>query len=187
MELPGAISSTLLILTLESRIMDLYALAPWFNPISDGVNHDQLRILHTKFIDDFVKNPFTVEGKKIRIIERAAKVTEYSQYCETFFHLITRKSEIANARLYTSERANRIHWIKPILLSHPSNQVKYFKWRDDKGLCKEHYWFFQGDFIVVTRDLAPDVRIVTAFCVDEDSKPTYWERFADYRDKRFDC
>ena len=79
-------------------------------------------------------------------------------------------------------------WFSPItLLSHPTNQVKYFKWRDDKGVCKEHYWYFQGDFMVVTRDLDPDVRIVTAFCVDEDSKHIYWERFADYRDKRVVC
>ena len=167
--------------------MSLNTLRPWFDAISDPADPLQLTELHGRLIDDFVTNAFTLGGKNIKIDQTETKIAQYKPYCETFFHLVTRKSQFGNARFFTPERANRIHWIKPILISHPTKQVLYFKWRDQNLICKEHFWLFSKDFLVVTRDIGSDVKIVTAFCVDQDMKQTLHERYANYRDGKSDC
>ena len=167
--------------------MSLNTLRPWFDEINDPADHTQLVELHDILIDDFITNPFTLGGKIIKIDHWETKVAQYRPFCETFFHLITRKSEFGNARFFTPERANRIHWIKPILLSHPTKQITYFKWKDQRGICKEHFWLFSKNFMVVTRDIGQDMKIVTAFCVDKDLKQGYHERYSDYREGKSDC
>lgn len=94
---------------------------------------------------------------------------------------------LTRERIYDCNRANRIHWIKPILLSHPCNDIKYYKWHDDDGVCKDHYWFYAKDFMVVLKDLSQDTQIVTAFCVDKSQKLTLYERFRDYQQGNGNC
>jgi hypothetical protein len=167
--------------------MSLSNLRPWFDPISDTADHKQLATLHAKFINDFVTNPFTLNGKAIRVIERASGVGAYSQYGQTFFHLISREVKLERWRIYEGERANRIHWIKPILQSHPTGQILYYKWMDARGICKEHFWLFSKDYMVVTKEVEPNVQIVTAFCVDKDAKSTYFERYKNFKDGGATC
>lgn len=59
-------------------------------------------------------------------------------------------------------------------------------WRDQNLICKEHFWLFSKDFLVVARDIGSDVKIVIAFCADKDMKETLHERYANYRDGKSD-
>lgn len=147
------------------------------------IDHEQIKIFNDNFVDDFITNPFEVKGKKIRIENKPPKATEFSAYTESFYHIITRTTNYYNERLYDCNRANRIHWIKPILLSPPSKEIMYYRWKDEKGICKEHFWHFSEKFMVVLKTISNDFQIVTAFCVDDDEKQKYFERFRDFKDK----
>ena len=59
---------------------------------------------------------------------------------ETFVHLITRENKYKERREFDHERANRIHWVKEVLINHTSARVKYFEYADEKGVLKHHYW-----------------------------------------------
>lgn len=166
-------------------LADLTPLIP-DQELDQNINIDQINLLYARFRADFIDNRFQISGKNIQIIQSVSKVTQYNQYAETFVHIITREITY-NARLYDCNRANRVHWIKPILLAHPCKEVLYYKWQDDKGVCKEHFWFFAKDFMVVLKDVRADLQIVTAFCVDKQDKARFYERFVDYRDGNALC
>ena len=151
--------------------------------LKSEVDHAQLSAFYGRFREDFIDNPFTVQGKEILVDHRVPKDKEYERYCATFYHLITRKFNIKGVRLYECERANRIHWIRPILLARPGNKILYYKWKDSGGICKTHFWYRDKKFMVVLKDLGDNSQIVTAFCVDPDKEEKYFERFVAYRDR----
>lgn len=139
------------------------------------------------FLSDFINNPLKLGEKNIKIFLKNSVIPILKEYPETFAHIITRESKSQNHRFLSPDRANRIHWIKPILLSHPCNAVKYFKWKDERGVCKEYFWYFAKNFMVVLKNVSVDLQIVTAFCVDAEEKIKYYEWFKDYEDGKSGC
>jgi len=133
------------------------------------------------FKTDFIDNPFLVDTSRIKLIFEKSKIPGFTKYPETFVHIITRKSTISKKRNFEPERANRIHWIKPILQQKDDKRIKFFKFKDEDGVLKDHYWFQDMDFMIVLKPISSDVQIVTAFCVDKTEKDKYKNRYLEYR------
>lgn len=169
--------------------MSLENLDGFFNEeeIKSEFNEQQVNALYEKFKEDFVDNPFTVRGKTVKIISQHSKISQYSTFCESFVHIITRRYKGAGGRIYDASRANKIHWIKEILINSSSKEIFYYKWMDDDGICKEHFWYFKKDFMVVLKDIAQNVQIVTSFCVDSDDKLMFYERYSDFKEGNGSC
>lgn len=148
-------------------------------------NAEQIAKFYEIFTKEFMDDTVIVHGKKIKIAPVNSRIQEFKEYNETFVHIITR--DTSHGRIYTAERANRVHWIKPILENSESKAIIYYKWKDDRGICKEHFWFFKRDFMVVLKPLSSDLMIVTAFCVDDDEKAKFHERFKDFQDGNGTC
>lgn len=146
---------------------------------------DQINIFYKHFVNDFIENPLVVKSKNVKIFAQNSKIKQFSNYAETFVHVVTREIKSENQRFYECNRANRIHWIKPILTSPPCGDILYYKWKDERGRCKDHYWFYEKDFMVVLKEFKPDMQIVTAFCVDNDEKLKFYERYRDYKTKKW--
>ena len=94
--------------------------------LDQNINIEQINLLYARFRNDFIDSSLQINGKNVLIIATPSKIKQYDQYAETFVHIITREMT-SNIRLYDCNRANRIHWIKPILLTHPCNDIKYYK------------------------------------------------------------
>jgi len=60
-------------------------------------------------------------------------------------------------------------------------RIKFFKFKDEDGVLKDHYWFQDMDFMIVLKPISSDVQIVTAFCVDKTEKDKYKNRYLEYR------
>jgi hypothetical protein len=158
--------------------MSLRELQPHFKGVIKAqFCEEQVAELYELFKRDFIDGEVVVSGVSIKIDMFKPKIKQYEAYPETFRHLITRKNQTHNTRLYECERADRIHWIKPILESHPCDDILYYKWTGSDNVCKEHFWYFAKDFMVIIKTVEPNLRIVTAFCVDETQKLTYYERY----------
>jgi hypothetical protein len=167
--------------------MNLLSLKPIFSEeeLRKEFNREQIDVFYDLFTNDFITNTVLIRGKKIKIAPVNSKVIEFKEYNETFYHIVTR--DTSQDRIYNADRANRIHWIKPILENSDSKSILYYKWKDDKNICKEHFWFFKRDFMVVLKPLSIDLMIVTAFCVDLEDKDTFFERYKDYSDGNGTC
>jgi hypothetical protein len=150
-------------------------------------NEEQVDRIYERFVYDFLTNPFQYQGKNVRIYPQNSRIGQYAKYRETFVHIITREYKSSGGRIYLCERANRIHWIKPILLAHPSNEIYYFKFKDDDNICKEYFWYYRKDYMVVLKDIHGGVVIVTGFNVDKEDKVKFWEKYTDFRDGNGTC
>jgi len=166
----------------------ILTLIPHFNDddlITTEVNHDQIGKLFEIFRRDFIDDPFLVRGKNVKINMQVPKVKEYECYCETFYHIITRK--YGRDRLYDCHRANRIHWIKPILTSQDTKNILRFKWKDEDNFCKDHFWCQPKQFMVVLKEISPEYLIVTSFCVDKSDEGMYYERYKSFKAGESQC
>jgi hypothetical protein len=164
-------------------------LVPWFsaeelNKLSEDEQKDAFYKL---FKEDFIDEELIINGKKVRVIKELSKIPGFRRYPETFAHVVTRELKSQKERFYEVNRSNRVHWIRPILESHPCADIKYFKRKDERGVCKEYYWLIFKGFIVILKDVAKDVQIVTAFCVDEEEKLTYFGWFKEYTEGKSEC
>jgi hypothetical protein len=167
--------------------MHLLALKPTYNDtdLEIGFNIKQIDEFYEIFTKEFIDQTLIVQGRKVKIAPVNSKIQEFGKYNESFVHVITR--DTSHGRIYTAARANRIHWIKPILENSSSKLIFYYKWKDDKGVCKEHFWFFKKDFMVVLKPVSSDLMIVTAFCVDSNEKNKFFERYKDFEDGNKTC
>lgn len=143
-------------------------------------SEDQLTQLLDIFTSDFVDNPFDLNGRMVKIVDKASFNRDFRGYPETFVHLITRESKLKGQRMFDRERANRLHWIKPILANRSDARIKYFEFPDEKGILKQHFWFKEADFMVVLKPIGKDLLVVTGFKVDKLERPIYLKRFQNY-------
>jgi hypothetical protein len=165
-------------------MIDLDDLKDLFDDLGfDEPDHDQFNEMLEIFTDDFVTNPFKVDGKQVKVIMSPTWNREFIGHPETFVHLITRESKFKGKkeRQFDKWRANRIHWIKPILLNKNNARIKYFEYLDEKGYMKHHFWFEEKNFMVVLKPISNELLVVTAFCVDKLEIPTYKRRYNEYR------
>jgi len=162
-------------------MIELDELEPLFDKIPLEPDTEIIDQLYDIFKTDFIDNPFTVNGKRVKIILQRSNMPGFRQYPETFVHIVTRKSHLSGKRSFEPERANRIHWIKNILLQVNDTRIKFFKHKDEEGVLKDHYWYEDYNFIVVLKPLSADTLIITSFCVDALEKQAYKRKLVEYR------
>lgn len=152
-----------------------------FDDLGIVPTEEQLQEMLNCFMDDFVYNPFQIKGCNVKVITQQSWHRDFRGMPETFVHLITRENKYKDRREFDHERANRIHWVKAVLLNHHSARVKYFEYADEKGILKYHYWLEEENFIVVLKPVQPDLMVVTSFCIDNYEKARYRQRYNDFR------
>jgi hypothetical protein len=152
-----------------------------FDDLGIDPTEEQLQKMLDCFMDDFVHNPFRIKGCNVKVITQQSWHRDFRGMPETFVHLITRENKYKGRREFDHERANRIHWVKIVLLNHTSPRIKYFEYADEKGIHKHHYLLEEENFIVVLKPIQTDLMVVTAFCIDDYEKAKYRKRYNDFR------
>jgi len=150
----------------------------------DEPTKEQTYEMYGIFLNDFKKNTFTVLGKQIKINENKSKYPLFKGKCETFVHLVTRESKHSGKRYFDCHRANRIHWVKPILENVTDARILHFEKVNDKGYNQHFLWYREKDFIIILREIDPDLLLVTSFCVDALNKSLYKQWYEEYRQKK---
>jgi hypothetical protein len=139
--------------------------------------------LLTVFLNDFIYNPFEIDGLKIKVILNPSKVRDFENYPETFVHLITRKNSV-NRRVFDPHRANKLHWVKHILLNKSDDDIYYFEYEEGNGSMRDYYWYKNGNFLVIMEKIRPDYLIITSFNIDDNSQRNMYERrYNNYKKK----
>ncbi len=144
----------------------------------DENDEDKLDELHAIFQNDFIDNTFEIDGKKL-VVKRHVYLPKkddlpehFTRYFEKFVHVITRedKSKQGKKRSFLSDRANRIHWIKPILEHRIDKRISQFKFKESNGTIREYYWYKEKNYMVILEEVLPDYFLITGFCIDEKNK-----------------
>ena len=136
----------------------------------DGPTEDQLYKIYGVYLNDIVKNPILIDGRVLKYNNSPSRHHICRGKHQTFEHIITRKSKISGKRNFDRERANKIHWIRPILENIEDPRIKYFEQVNDHGQNQLFYWYEEKSFIVIVREIEPDILLITSFAVDKEEK-----------------
>jgi len=164
----------------------LDALQPYFTVSFTDTDEDKIDELYAIFQRDFFDSPFTINGKdlKIKIFPYVNHIKDglpeyFCGYYEKFVHIITReikgKLKISpKQRKFKADRANRIHWIRPILEHSNDVRITNFSFQESDGTLREYFWYKEKQFMVVLEEINPNYHLITGFCVDKHNI-TYYE------------
>jgi hypothetical protein len=75
------------------------------------------------------------------------------------------------------KRANRIHWIKPILQHADDIRITKFRYEENDGTKRNYYWYKSKKYMVVLQFLNPDYILITGFCVDDENAGYFQRRY----------
>ena len=156
---------------MEEDILD--ELEPYFDELGydPEVEEDKIRELYDIFFEDFIENPFQVNGITIAIkdelSEHKGQPRYFGEFHHDFVHTITRRSDITKLRCFEPNRANHIHWIKPILLNCNDKRIKYYQFEETDGKIRDYFWFEAKNFIVIIEKILPDYWLVSAHVIDD--------------------
>ena len=162
--------------------MELDDLEDLFDDLGiDGPTPDQLYKMYGIFLNDIVRNPIVLlNGKTLKYNSNKSKHPICKGKAQAFEHIVTRKSKISGKRNFDRERANKIHWIRPILLNTQDMRIKYFERVNNKG--KNHfYWYQEKSFIVITREIQPEILLITSYSVDKQERNKFRQWYNGYR------
>ena len=151
-------------------------LEPYFDELGfdPELEEKKIRKLFDVFNSDFIHNPFKVYDTNVSIKAVNSKHTGqplyFREFLHDFVHTITRTGNINKKRCFEPERANRIHWIKPILLNCDDRRIKKYQFEENDGKIRDYFWFEEKDYVVVLEKILPDYWLITAHVVDDKRK-----------------
>lgn len=153
--------------------MDLFNLDDHIPGLGIDPSAEHLEELFQLFKADFLDNEFYLNGCKVMIDVRKSKEKGYEKYPHTFVKIITRG--VKGKRCFDKKRANKIHWIKPILENKDTEDVTCFQFLEADGKTRDYFWFKEGFFLVIMEKIKPDYVIVSCFHIDDDRNQKYYE------------
>ena len=101
--------------------MDLLGLDDHIPNLGIDPSAEHLEELYQLFKIDFIDVDFYFDGCKVKIDIANSKEAGFETYPHTFVKIITRG--VKGKRCFDKKRANKIHWIKPILENKDTEDV----------------------------------------------------------------
>lgn len=149
----------------------------------DGPDKAQMFTMYGHYLNDIVKNPLVINGITLAFNTNASRHPICKGKHQCFEHIITRESKHSGKRNFDRERANKIHWIKPILENVNDPRIKYFEAINDDNENQQFYWYEEMNFVVILRELNPNLLLITSFSVDKEERYGFKKQYEAYRDK----
>lgn len=168
----------------------LSTLEPYFTDGLSVNDIDKVKVLHDIFEKGFFTNGVTIDGEKLNVkpykyrgSDKDKLPADYESFYEKFVHIITRSVKSSNwktassIREFRPERANRVHWIKPILENWQDKRITRFRSIENDGSIRDYFWYRQKQYIVIVEYISPDYALITGFCVDAENQPYYQRKY----------
>lgn len=179
----------------SDKVVDVFeTLEPYFSDSLFEDDEEKLDILFNIFKRDFCDRSFFVDGRKVKVrlhpyvnYQKDGLPCFYQTYYEKFVHLITREDSVGKKnqgkkRKFVSDRANRIHWIRPIIENWESSQVCCFAFKETKGIERYYFWLAKKSFMVVVEPMFEDLVLVTGFIIDEKNEEYFRKKYINSRE-----
>jgi len=165
--------------------MDLDDLEDLFDDLDiEGPTSSQLFTLYGIFLNDIAKKPLVVNGQQVQYNNAKSRHPICVGKALAFEHIITRESKYSNKRNFDPIRANKVHWIRPIIENAGDPRIKYFERVNDKGFNQLFYWYPEKEFIIIIRMIKPNYLLITAFCVDYGERTMFKAWFEEYEKQK---
>lgn len=147
----------------------------------NGPDTDQMYKLYGIFKKDLVDEPIFLDFVPLRYDNRRSVHPLFKGKPKGFEHICTRESKHSGKRYFDHERANKIHWIKPVVLFHQDNRIKYFERIHSNGQNQRYFWLADKNYVVIIREITDKLQLVTAFKVDEIEERRFKQWYQDFK------
>lgn len=167
----------------------LGGLRPYFDCELTVYDRDKILELHEKFRNDFLSEQVILDNEKLCVkpypyngSHKDGLPDWFNGLVEKFVHVITREAKedrrkIAKSiREFRSERAVRIHWIRPIIENAADKRITRFKYIENSGREREYFWYRAKEYMVVVEYIKPNFALITGFCVDQSNHAYYMRK-----------
>jgi hypothetical protein len=149
----------------------------------NGPEKAQMFIMYGHYLNDIVKKPLVIKGVTLTFNKNASKHPVCKGKHQCFEHIITRKSKHSGKRNFDKERANKIHWIRPIIENVSDSRIKYFEAINDDNENQQFYWYEEMNFVIILREITPDLLLITSFSVDKEERYSFKKKYKEYKEK----
>lgn len=146
-----------------------------------GPTTDQLYKLYGIFLNDIKINHIIIKGVPLSYNRNISKYPVCKGKLKAFEHLITRGNDYTGKRDFDPARANKIHWIRPIIENVSDPRIKYFECLNDDGYNQQYYWYQEKHFIVIIREINPELMLITSFCIDKNEDLKFRQIYNGYK------
>ena len=133
----------------------------------NGPDKNQMYKLYGVFKKDLIEDPIFINLVQLRYDNRKSVHPLFKGKPKGFEHICTRESKHSKKRYFDPERANKIHWIKPVILFQEDNRIKYFERQHYNGQNQRYFWLAEKSYVVIVREITDNLQLVTAFKVDD--------------------
>lgn len=164
-------------------------LQPYYNCELSGDDKEKILELHEKFKNDILHGKVNLDGSELKIkpypYNRSQKdglPDWFDGLLEKFVHIITRDAKANKRKIsktvreFRSERAVRVHWIKPILENASDKRITRFRYIENSGRKREYFWYRSKEYMVIVEYVHPDYALITGFCVDQSNQAYYMRK-----------
>lgn len=148
----------------------------------DEPTNEQMDKMYEVYLSDVCKVKFNNEILKVNKNKSRHPICKGKH--QTFEHIITRESKHSGKRNFDNQRANRIHWIKPIVENCDDIRIKYYEAYNNKGQLQYFFFYEDKNFIVITRELPNGKMLITAYYIDDYRKRGHKKQYEEYRQKK---
>lgn len=139
----------------------------------DKPDTEQMYALYGVFKKDMIDEPIYINNIQVAYDKRKSRHPLFKGKPVGFEHICTRESKHSQKRNFDRERANKIHWIKPVIHFKEDARVRYFERLHSNGKNQQYYWLYEKSYVVIIREITTNLQLVTAFKVDDLNKPKY--------------
>lgn len=133
----------------------------------DEPEEDQMYQLYGVFKKDMINEPIYINGIQVAYDKKKSRHPLFKGKPTGFEHICTRESKHSGKRNFDAERANKIHWIKPVVNYKEDARVNYFERTHANGKNQQFYWLHEKSYVVIIREITDGLQLVTAFRVDD--------------------
>ena len=149
----------------------------------DGPDKEQMFTMYGHYLKDIVNNPLVINGITLTFNKNASRHPVCKGKHQCFEHIITRESKYSGKRNFDRERANKIHWIRPILENVNDPRIKYFEAINDDNENQQFYWYEEMNFVIILREIMPNLLLITSFSVDKEERYGFKKKYEEYKNK----
>jgi len=147
----------------------------------DAPSPDQMHQLYSVFKKDMIDEPIYINEVRVNYDKRKSKHPLFKGKPVGFEHICTRESKHSGKRNFDRERANKIHWIKPVIHYKDNVRIKCFERLHANGQNQQYYWLHEKDYVVIIREIAQGLQLITAFKVDGIEKNRFQRWYGEYQ------
>jgi hypothetical protein len=121
-----------------------------------------LQAAYDIFHKDFLLNRFHFQYKQILLDPKIGEEEKLS----IFWHIVTKDNDLASRRCLNISRAQKIPWIKPLLLAVPHSSIKHWRYLEGGGEIRHYIWAESTNYVVILEEKKSKLFLVSAFCVE---------------------